>query len=253
VSVGGAVPSSRGFDALVSALPAVACTCLCCTVSLTSCPCVARWTVPCRWVGRSRVREGSMHCQLHLLLPRNVDACMHACQCQLQMQPTLGCCICHHGALVCRPPGCAYGAAGVCCMQCTRAPSTQMSCNFYNGHVKLVCARRRCTTRALSPHSWSAPPATTSSGGTPARKEDRQLSRVPRSRKNSERGQPRTVGCPHQRLSRLRLRHLQRQLHPKPQLLLRKCQMSNSLCIYARSTARRMPYRMSELPPPSPS
>ena len=27
-----------------------------------------------------------MHCQLHLLLPRNVDACMHACQCQLQMQ-----------------------------------------------------------------------------------------------------------------------------------------------------------------------
>ena len=112
---GGAVPSSRGFDALVSALPAVACTCLCCTVSLTSCPCVARWAVPCRWVGRSRVREGSMHCQLHLLLPRNLDACMHACQGQLQMQPMLGCCICHHGALVCRPPGCAYGAAGVCC------------------------------------------------------------------------------------------------------------------------------------------
>ena len=53
-------------------------------VSLTSCPC--RTNVPCRWVGRSRVREGSMHCQLHLLLPRNVDACMHACQCQLQMQ-----------------------------------------------------------------------------------------------------------------------------------------------------------------------
>ena len=53
-------------------------------VSLTSCPC--RTIMPCRWVGRSRVREGSMHCQLHLLLPRIVDACMHACQCQLQMQ-----------------------------------------------------------------------------------------------------------------------------------------------------------------------
>ena len=70
VAVGGAVPSSRGFDAL-SASPVV--------------------SKECR--------------RMHACLPLSIA---NATQ---RLVAAFG----HHGALLCRPPGCAYGAAGACC------------------------------------------------------------------------------------------------------------------------------------------
>ena len=152
-------------------------------VSLTSCPC--RTIMPCRWVGRSRVREGSMHsCQLYLLLHALVYAALshsrrvrvshdglcrvggwgglefervrctvsftcccqgmstHACMLvsvNCKCNTTLGCCI--------LSPWCIgvpaswlriWCSRGV--LQCTRAPSTHMSCSFTMcNHCHMLC------------------------------------------------------------------------------------------------------------------